>query len=628
MLKSLTLLVCASNYLHRRSPTQLLTSLSSRHRPSLTLALTKTTNTWLTSPCWWCCFSRQKMSSSASASNGAAGGDQQGDPPPPQEHTEEEGGAGSKKGAKKADKKAAKEARKAEREQQQAAAHAASSVPDDIFVEGKFGLLPVIRSTVLDKRLWSAVKDIDKPNEGQCVWIRARLQTIRKKSNKMAFMVFRQQLWTIQGVLCESDEAPEIPKDMIKWAGSLTPESVVDVYGAVTVPQEPVKSTTQHSVELKVLQLFCVSKAAPILPFQLEDASRSEIEFEKDPELVHVNQDVRLDNRILDLRTRANQAIFRIESMVCQLFREYLYKEDFVEIHTPKMLGGASEGGAQCFRFQYFNQPACLAQSPQLFKQMVLSGDMNRVFEIGPVFRAENSFTYRHLCEFTGLDMEMTFNFHYYEVLDVLEKMFLYIFKGLNERCANEIAVVHEQFPAAPFQIPQPQEGDEGVPKVPRIEFQEGVRMLREAGTEGVPDDISEFDLSTTQEKALGKLVKDKYNTDFYMLVRYPLKVRPFYSMPDPNDETFSNSYDFFMRGEEIVSGAQRIHCPDLLVERARAWGMEVDTIKSYIDSFKLGAYPHAGCGVGLERVVMLFLGLNNVRKTSLFPRDPKRLAP
>jgi len=152
--------------------------------------------------------------------------------------------------------------------------------------------------------------------------------------------------------------------------------------------------------------------------------------------------------------------------------------------------------------------------------------------------------------------------------------------------------------------------------------------MVRQAKVEGIPDDTSTYDLSTEHETTLGRLVKEKFDSDFYMLYRYPLGVRPFYTMPDPHDDRWSNSYDLFMRGEEIVSGAQRVHCPDLLTERAKLHGIDVGTLKSYIDAFRLGSFPHGGAGVGLERVVMLFLGLGNIRRSSMFPRDPKRLSP
>jgi len=347
-----------------------------------------------------------------------------------------------------------------------------------------------------------------------------------------------------------------------------------------------------------------------------EDHHHGDKEEEKGEEKhAVVKQDVRLNNRIIDLRVPTNQALMKIQSGVCQLFREFLYKNGFTEIHSPKLIGGTSEGGANVFKLKYFEQDACLAQSPQLAKQMVLCGDMQRVFEIGPVFRAENSNTNRHLCEFTGLDVEMEFKNHYFEVLDLLADMFVYIFEGLAARFKPELEVVREQYPFADFRCKTP---------VVRLDFKEGVKMLEAAGHKQDPLD----DLTSENEKALGNLVAEKYETDFYMLYGYPVKARPFYTMIDPKDPNYTNSYDFFMRGEEITSGAQRIHAPEMLAERATAHGIPLPTIQDYIDSFKYGAPPHGGCGIGLERVVKLFCGLHNIRKCSLFPRDPKRLQP
>ena len=383
-----------------------------------------------------------------------------------------------------------------------------------------------------------------------------------------------------------------------------------DVGGALAAVETPIASATQSAVELQVATLHIVSKALPILPFQLEDAARPDALFEAEareeaaaaaegrapPErkLVSVSQDTRLDHRWIDLRTPANQAIMRVSSGVCQLFREFLTSRDFVEIQTPKILGGASEGGSSVFHLKYFGEPACLAQSPQLYKQMCAAcSDLERVFEIGPVFRAENSNTHRHLCEFHGLDLEMAIGEHYYEVLDLFSDLFVFIFRGLNARFRRELEAVRAQHPFEDLVFTDP---------TVRISYAEGIAMLRESGV------AIEFgdDFSTAQERALGALVKAKHKTDFFMMDKYPMAVRPFYTMPCPENPALSNSYDFFIRGEEILSGAQRVHEPELLSRQATAKGVPVETIKSYIDSFRHGAMPHGGGGVGLERVVML----------------------
>ncbi|MBR3071101.1 aspartate--tRNA(Asn) ligase, partial [Fibrobacter sp.] len=327
-----------------------------------------------------------------------------------------------------------------------------------------------------------------------------------------------------------------------------------------------------------------------------------------------VKMNTRLDNRVFDLRVPTTQAIFKLQSGVAHLFREYLDSQNFIEIHSPKLIGGASEGGSNVFKFKYFNQDACLAQSPQLYKQMCIISDFKRVYEIGPVFRAENSFTSRHLCEFTGLDIEMEIKEHFFEVLDVLGELFYFIFKGLNERYAKELEIVNNQYPFEPLVL---------TPEVLKLPWSEGIKLLTE---NGFKQDINE-DLDTENEKALGKLVKDKYKTDFYILYGYPKSARPFYTMPDPKDDNFTNSFDAFIRGEEILSGAQRIHDYDLLLQKVKEKEINPETLSDYLNAFKLGAPAHGGAGIGLERVVKLFVGLGNIKKCVLFPRDSSDLA-
>ncbi|KAF8819580.1 aspartate-tRna ligase [Cardiosporidium cionae] len=527
----------------------------------------------------------------------------------------EEGTALSKKGKKKAEKRNAK----AQRQQEVAlAVQQAQNASVDMnkvatsFEDDTFGLWPLIQSSSFSSRQWVTLKNVNTSLIDQPIWIRARLQSSRRKG-AICFVVLRHQLYTLQCVL---DGNKNVSKDMLRWTAALPLESIVDIYGFVSKPDIEITATTQK-VEICVEKFFCMSKATSELPFQLKDANTPDTA--EGDEVIVVNQDTRLDNRILDLRTMANQSIFRLQSEIGRHFREFLREREFIEIHSPKLLGGASEGGSACFMLDYFNRKACLAQSPQLYKQMVLCGDMDRVFEVGPVFRAENSNTHRHLCEFVGLDLEMVFMEHYFEVLDLMDALFQYIFQQIITHSQNEIDIIHRQHPASPFVW---------IEKTPRLEFVQAVEFLREFGCEDIPEDPQQFDLSTEHEKLLGKIIKEKYGTDFYILIRFPLKWRPFYSMPCPDDPTFSNSYDFFMRGEEILSGAQRIHDSLFLTQRAMECGIPIDTVKAYLDSFSLGVCPHAGCGIGLERVLMLFLGLSNVRKTSLFPRDPKRLEP
>uniref|UniRef100_A0A674CR92 Aspartate--tRNA ligase, cytoplasmic n=1 Tax=Salmo trutta TaxID=8032 RepID=A0A674CR92_SALTR len=445
------------------------------------------------------------------------------------------------------------------------------------------------------------VQELTPEKAGQLIWVRARIHTSRAKG-KQCFLVLRQQQFNVQALVAVGERAS---KQMVKFAANINKESIVDVEAVVKKVEQTIESCSQQDVELHIERIFVISQAEPRLPLQLEDCVRPEGE----------GDEVRMRTRALGPRTTTSQAIFRLQSGVCQLFRDTLTNKGFVEIQTPKIISAASEGGANVFTVSYFKTSAYLAQSPQLYKQMCICADFDKVFCVGPVFRAEDSNTHRHLTEFVGLDIELAFNYHYHEVIESITDTMVQIFKGLRDKFQTEIQTVGKQYPSEPFKFLEP---------TLRLEYSEGVAMLREAGVEMGDEE----DLSTPNEKLLGRLVKEKYDTDFYVLDKYPLAVRPFYTMPDPNDKKYSNSYDMFMRGEEILSGAQRIHDAQLLTERAMHHNIDLEKIKSYIDSFRYGAPPHGGGGIGLERVCMLYLGLHNVRQTSMFPRDPKRLTP
>jgi len=512
----------------------------------------------------------------------------------------------SKSAAKKLAAKQAKEAKKAEVQARLKAEADARDVDD--YSKDKYGKQPICTSSEKTGRKWVEVEDLDTSMAGEEVLVRGRVH-LSRVTGKQCFLKLRHRYYSVQIVYVVDEK---ISKQMIKYIGGCPKESIVDIQGMVVKADVPIESCSQKNLELQGMTFHVVSESEPQLPLQIDDASRPVGTEGAGP---IVNQDTRLNNRILDLRTPTSQAIFRVGHGVVELFREYLSANGFTEIHTPKIISAASEGGANVFKVSYFKGNAFLAQSPQLYKQMAVCADIERVFTVGAVFRAEDSNTHRHLCEFTGLDLEMAFKEHYHEALTVIGDMFISMFKGLQKRYATEIDIVNKQFPADPFKFVEP---------ALVLNYPEAISMLREGGIE-----IGDFDdLSTPNEKFLGKLVKAKYDTDFYILDKYPLEVRPFYTMPCPHDPKYSNSYDIFMRGEEIMSGAQRIHDPALLEERAKVHEIELETIRSYIDSFKFGSSPHAGGGVGGERVLMLFLGLDNIRKTSMFPRDPKRLTP
>ncbi|GMI33578.1 hypothetical protein TrRE_jg11278 [Triparma retinervis] len=529
--------------------------------------------------------------------------------------------------ARKAEKEAAKLAKKAKKAAQAAereAAEQATAIKNDITFDDTSSICgdyEVVTSKTSNLRTYTP---LISTVSGSSAWLRCRLQSIRVKGGSV-FLVLRQDTFnTMQGVFFKAD-LPDSDDSarMIKYMKSLTAESIVDVYGSVV--DSDVKSCTVGDREIKIQRIHAVSKSDPVLPFELEDAARSkeEVEASQDTErpFPNLGQELRLDNRWMDLRVPANNAILRVKSGVCQLFRESLYSQGFTEIQTPKLIGGESESGAGVFKTDYFGSEACLAQSPQLYKQMAIASDFPRVFEVGPVFRAENSNTRRHLCEFVGLDLEMAINEHYTETLSVCHRMFKHIFEGLESRYGAEMDVIRSQYFSEPVEFTEE-------PCI--IHWEDGIKMIEEAGFD-VGDGMQ--DLTGAQELALGKVVKEKYKTDFFILDQYPSSIRPFYTMPMAHDKRFSNSYDMFIRGQEICSGAQRCHDATMLREVIKSKGLEEGLqvgggLEKYVKSFENGISPHAGAGIGLERVVFLALGLDNVRKASMFPRDPNRLTP
>lgn len=506
---------------------------------------------------------------------------------------EENPGGDAEKEARKAEKKAKKEREKAEKEARKKAEEERKKgirvvAPEYVLSKNfpeegmkNYGKI-FIQSQSRTTRKWIKFAQIDADKEGQEYWIRCRIQNSRIQGKK-AFLILRNERSVMQcivepGDINDESSDPNMGKEVVAFCRDLPNESVVDIQGVISIPPSPVQSEacTIKNFELQLRRIYCISRAEE-LPFQLADASRA-----PGTEGVHVAQDTRLNNRVVDLRTLANQGILRIQSAVCEYFREFLTKRGFTEIHSPKLLAGGSEGGAEVFEVKYFpsynNPKAFLAQSPQLYKQMALMTDLTGVFEIAPVFRAEDSFTHRHMTEFVGLDMEMHFKEHYHEVLDVLDECFNFIFKRLEVRQAQEIEAVGRQYPAERFLSSSP---------CKRFTFKEAIDLLRTEGFKVAESHVAEMnkkieflkknggnaeeltrlfdvcgkamehkagimqhqyteDLSTKDEKILGEVIRKKYKTDFYIIDKFPMEIRPFYTMPDPDDPEFSNSYDIF----------------------------------------------------------------------------------
>ncbi|KAL8741804.1 MAG: hypothetical protein Q9190_005635 [Brigantiaea leucoxantha] len=524
-----------------------------------------------------------------------------------------------RKSVRKEDRKERSEinaARKEEisRRRQFEEAYAARTEPAELFA--RYGnLLPNQVSMESDGTPVS-LADVSSKDVGERVTFRARIHTIRKISAKLAFIIFRQQGCTLQGVLQE--ESGQVTAHFVRWAERLPAECVVLVVGIVQNPQHEVKGCSVHNAEIFIQELHVISQPTVSPAFSVYEAQISrETSKDGEPHDQHLSQRVRLANRIMDLRTPPSLAVFRINSGICNLFRSHLDSQGFIEIHTPKLQGGATESGASVFQVDYFGRPAFLAQSPQLAKQMSIAADFGRVYEVGPVFRAENSNTHRHLTEYTGLDLEMAIQDDYHEALDIIDETFKHVFAGIYTRYRRELDTVKTQFP---------HEDLVWLDRTPRLAFKEGIELLRESGwtdEEGNPPSEYE-DLATREEIRLGELIKEKYHTDYYILDKFPASARPFYTMHDPNNSKITNSFDIFLRGQEILSGGQRIHDAKMLEEQMLKHRIKPGTMEDYLDGFRWGAPPHAGGGIGLERVVMLLLNLGDIRHASLFPRDPR----
>ncbi|KAG5940509.1 hypothetical protein E4U53_007580 [Claviceps sorghi] len=433
------------------------------------------------------------------------------------------------------------------------------------------------------------VAELDQLPLGTEVNFRARIATQRQMSKNLDFLLFRDQTHTVQGVLSREY------LDMVRWVEKLNSESLVQVHGSLKAPPEPVRSATHSGVEVEVYSIHLVNAAhgAPFTNYKPPDTLRN-----------------RLTSRILDLRHPSNQALFRIRSLVTRTFRQTLDEQGFVEIHTPKLQPAATESGAAVFKVNYFGRNAFLAQSPQLAKQMSVSADFGRVFEVGPVFRAENSNTHRHLTEYTGLDLEMAIQHDYHEVIDVIDEFLKAVFTAVY--AMPEVKEVQKRWPSREFKW---------LNETLILNFADGIQMLRDDGR-----DVPMEDLSTPDEMRLGELVREKYGTDYYVLDKFPASARPFYTLKDPEDPFWTRSFDIFIRGQEICSGGQRINDAAELRDNMRAAGITEDGMEDYLAAFDLGAPPHAGAGLGLERIVAWMLELGDVRYASLFHRDPKSL--
>jgi len=317
-----------------------------------------------------------------------------------------------------------------------------------------------------------------------------------------------------------------------------------------------------------------------------------------------------LDYRSLSLRSPKTRAVFKIQEEIGDAFRTYLKDLRFSEIHTPKIISSSTEGGSEMFTVNYFNKRAFLSQSPQFYKQMMVGAGFERVFEVGHAYRAELHGTWRHLSEYVSLDVEMGFIEDEYEVMDLEEGFLNYLFKTLKEKCPKELQMYG-------IELPDKLE----IPRMPLAKAQE---ILLEKFNKKSP--VGNIDAEG--EVILSKYIKETYDCDFVFLTEYPVSKRPMYAMPDSERPELTKSFDLIYKGLEITTGGQRIHDYDMLAANIRKFGLNPEDFGFYLDSFKYGMPPHGGFAIGLERLTLKILDLENIREATLLPRDLKRLEP
>ncbi|RVD92725.1 aspartyl-trna synthetase [Tubulinosema ratisbonensis] len=429
-------------------------------------------------------------------------------------------------------------------------------------------------------------------------------------AGKRGFLILRSGLHTLQCTFSRAEkDSYHLSVEEFSEIKKISKESFLEVYGVLQETPFEIKSCSVKNKEL-VIKKVVVKSSSLEMPFNLLDASKG-----KESEFANVNLDLSIKNRWLDLRTPHSQSIFRVIDCLMFNFRRFLREKHFLEIKTPKLIGTASEGGANCFQVKYFKKDAYLAQSPQLYKQMAVIGGLKRVYEIGHVYRAEESNPNRYLSEFVGLDLEMEINSSYDEVIQLIYDLIHFIFKKIEEECKEELQFIKNY---KEFDLPVLEDS----PVI--YTYEECVNFLKEENI--LVNPLEDFNKS--QEKELGKIIKNKRGVDLFVIKNYPTQVRAFYTKACDENPTFSKSYDFILRGEEVLSGAQRIHDYFELVESVKRAGINPATLEGYLNSFKSGVPIHGGCGIGLERLIKSYFGFDNIKYFSMFPRDPTTLYP
>ena len=438
--------------------------------------------------------------------------------------------------------------------------------------------------TGLKQQEEAELEDLLKAEEGTTIILEGAVHSVRDMGD-IAFVILRKREGLIQTVWEEGKTDMELSEiregDYIHVTGQIKDEE-----------------RAPHGKEVRLSTIRHLSHVSCPLPLPIDTWK------------LNTSLEAKLDRRSLSLRNIRERARFRIQEGIVRGFRDFLYEQGFTEIHTPKIGAKSAEGGANMFRLSYFHRPAVLQQSPQLYKQMMV-GVFDRVFETGPVFRAEKHNTRRHLNEYTSLDFEMGYIHSFLDICAMETGFLQYTMNLLEKEYSKELKLLNITLP--------------DVEKIPYVRFDEAKRLVSEKYNRKIRNP---FDLEPEEEELIGKYFKEEYNADFVFVTHYPSKKRPFYAMDDPEDTRYTLSFDLLYHGLEITTGGQRIHDLSMLEEKIEAKGMTEEGLEQYLDAFRFGMPPHGGLGIGLERLTMQLLGEDNVREACLFPRDMSRLEP
>lgn len=438
--------------------------------------------------------------------------------------------------------------------------------------------------TGIQKKEEAELEDLLQAEEGSRIILEGAVHSVRDMG-EIAFIILRKRDGLVQAVWENGKTNLELSQvrqgDFIRTTGIVKKEE-----------------RAPHGKEVRLENIEHLSSANGPLPLAIDKWK------------LNTSLEAKLDRRSLSLRNVRERAKFRIQEALVRGFRDYLYSQGFTEIHTPKVGAKSAEGGANMFKLSYFHRPAVLQQSPQLYKQMMV-GVFDRVFETGPVFRAEKHNTRRHLNEYTSLDFELGYIKSFMDICEMETGFLQYTMKLLEQEYAKELMLLNITLP--------------NVEQIPYVRFDEAKRLVSEKYNRKIRNP---FDLEPEEEELIGRYFKEEYDADFVFVTHYPSKKRPFYAMDDPEDERYTLSFDLLYNGLEITTGGQRIHDYKELLKKIEKKGMTPDGLEQYLDAFKFGMPPHGGLGIGLERLTMQLLGEDNVREACLFPRDMSRLEP